>query len=307
MAMTPYGGNTDVIAALGTTPQERGLETQQFKAKFDEALKAFVTWFNATHKTEFDAHMADDANVNLLINGDFQVWQRGTSFNTELGYTADRWKIASTDGSYPLTVVKDVSGIKITPSGAPGFLQYFLEDSDFNRLNGKIVTLQISTNGVVTTSTFTATTNHVVNIGIVGVTPTIINWVKLEFGSHATPFVPRPFAEELAMCQRYFEKSYNYTDAPGTPSPVGDGAVVQTVPAYGNVYIPFRFKVVKRVKPTTTLYDDLGAAGKINVGGTNGTDFFGVSSTDSGGGLTTNNIPAITHIQFFWVADAEIY
>jgi len=55
MAMTPYGGNTDVIAALGTTPQERGLETQQFKAKFDEGLKGFVEWFNTTHKTEFEA------------------------------------------------------------------------------------------------------------------------------------------------------------------------------------------------------------------------------------------------------------
>jgi hypothetical protein len=60
MAMTPYGGNTDVIAALGTTPQERGLDTPQFKAKFDEGLKNFVAWFNDTHKTEFDAKADTD-------------------------------------------------------------------------------------------------------------------------------------------------------------------------------------------------------------------------------------------------------
>ena len=305
MAMTPYSGDTSVIGKLGTTPQERGLTTQQFKDKFDEGLKNFVTWFNATHNGEINAHMADDANPNLLINGDFQVWQRGTSFNTVSGYTADRWKIISTDGGYPLTVVKDVSGIKITPSGAPGFLRYFLEDSDFNRLNGKTVTLQVSQDGVVTISTFTVTTNLVVQIPVTS--ETIINWVKLELGSSATPFVPRPFAEELAMCQRYFEKSYNYTDAPGTPSPVGDGSITQTVPAAANVYLPFRFKVVKRVKPTITLYDNLGAAGKINVGGVNGTDFFSVSSHDGCGGLATNNIPTTTYVQFFWVADAEIY
>ena len=31
-----------------------------------------------------------------------------------------------------------------------------------------------------------------------------LKWVKLEKGSIATPFVPRLYAEELAMCQRYF-------------------------------------------------------------------------------------------------------
>jgi hypothetical protein len=55
MAMTTYTGNTSIISGLGTTPQERGLTADQFKAKFDEALTAFVTWFNTIHKTEFDA------------------------------------------------------------------------------------------------------------------------------------------------------------------------------------------------------------------------------------------------------------
>lgn len=61
MAMTPYSGNTDVIAALGTTPQERGLTTQKFKDKFDEAFKRFITeYFNTTHIGEIDAHLADN-------------------------------------------------------------------------------------------------------------------------------------------------------------------------------------------------------------------------------------------------------
>ena len=76
MAMTPYSGDTSVIGKLGTTPQERGLTTQQFKDKFDEGLKEFVTWFNSTHKTEFDAHLADNMAHGLqqvatisLLNG----------------------------------------------------------------------------------------------------------------------------------------------------------------------------------------------------------------------------------------------
>lgn len=31
-----------------------------------------------------------------------------------------------------------------------------------------------------------------------------IEWVKLELGSKATPFIPRPYGEELALCQRYY-------------------------------------------------------------------------------------------------------
>jgi len=62
MAMTPYSGDTSVIGKLGTTPQERGLTTQQFKDKFDEGLKNFVQWFNTAHKSEYDAHVADYTN-----------------------------------------------------------------------------------------------------------------------------------------------------------------------------------------------------------------------------------------------------
>jgi hypothetical protein len=55
MAMTEYTASVEVITNIGTTPEERALTTDQFKAKFDEGLKGFVEWFNTTHKTEFEA------------------------------------------------------------------------------------------------------------------------------------------------------------------------------------------------------------------------------------------------------------
>lgn len=67
MSMTQYSGETEVISKLGTTPQERGLSTEQFKAKFDEGLKGFVEWFNNTHKTQFDAK-AETTSLNALQN-----------------------------------------------------------------------------------------------------------------------------------------------------------------------------------------------------------------------------------------------
>lgn len=65
MAMTQYDGNVEIITNIGTTPNERGLTTEQFKAKFDEGLKTFVEWFNDTHKTEFDALAADTTKMPL--------------------------------------------------------------------------------------------------------------------------------------------------------------------------------------------------------------------------------------------------
>lgn len=76
MAMTPYSGDTSVIGKLGTTPQERGLTTQQFKDKFDEAFKSFIEdYFNTTHIGEINAHLADNvvhgitSNVTIYVDG----------------------------------------------------------------------------------------------------------------------------------------------------------------------------------------------------------------------------------------------
>jgi hypothetical protein len=73
MAMTQYTGDTEIITNIGTTPQERGLTADQFKAKFDEGLKAFVTWFNSVHKTEFDAHLAEAVSHALYVTRDLSL------------------------------------------------------------------------------------------------------------------------------------------------------------------------------------------------------------------------------------------
>jgi hypothetical protein len=68
---------------------------------------------------------------------------------------------------------------------------------------------------------------------------------KLEEGAAATPFVPRPFADELALCQRYFEVLTSQTGL----EVYGVGQCAST-----NRAISFyAFKAVKRVAPTLTL------------------------------------------------------
>ena len=59
-----------------------------------------------------------------------------------------------------------------------------------------------------------------------------IDWVKLELGSIATPFSPRPYAEELAMCQRYYQKitSSNVSSFAGFSGNAGTQAYI-TIPS----------------------------------------------------------------------------
>jgi hypothetical protein len=62
---------------------------------------------------------------------------------------------------------------------------------------------EIYTNTYTVSEDLTETESVFPQIGIPN--GSILNWVKLELGSTATAFSPRPYAEELAMCQRYFQ------------------------------------------------------------------------------------------------------
>ena len=154
ISLTPYSGDTSVIGKLGTTPQERGLTTQQFKDKFDEGLKAFVEWFNLTHKTEFEAvqtglvtHKADMAahgisHKNLLHNWDFRnpVNQRGFTSTTNAGYTIDRWQLP-TSGH---TVEAVSNGIKLIASKNANFSLCFAQYiENYKQFEGKTLTLSV--------------------------------------------------------------------------------------------------------------------------------------------------------------------
>ena len=99
-----------------------------------------------------------------------------------------------------------------------------------------------------------------------------VTGVQLELGSVATDFEHRSFGEELALCQRYYEKSYAQGVAVGTASRAGSvgsgGAQGQTSTGeIGGGTI--QFSVEKRVTPTVTFYDSAGTSGKgerLNAG-----------------------------------------
>ena len=134
--------------------------------------------------------------------------------------------------------------------------------------------------------------------------------VQLEQGSFCTPFDHRFYTEELALCQRYFQKSYEYATYPGTATSVG--AVMHTLSVNQAYASPgsVKFPVQMRATPTMTIYSaQSGTAGKVNADATDGngvaygeseTGAFFSRSNDSGG--TGNNV--IARVQY--TASAEL-
>ena len=95
-----------------------------------------------------------------------------------------------------------------------------------------------------------------------------ITGVQLEVGTQATTFTTAggSYGAELALCQRYFEKSYDTNVVAGTVTLAGiqgqvgaQGAV--TTGEIDNIGI---FKVTKRAAPTMAYWDDQGNSNRCN-------------------------------------------
>lgn len=230
-------------------------------AKIDAELKkAQDHRENTSNPHKVMADQVGAINPNLLINGDFQVWQRGISF-TGTGtaqYCADRWASFDITGKQGIHVEKSDEGLQfsnsIDPSHVMGISQTL--ESDFvQKLAGETVTfsarvkasqqidnlyirIKSSNSGVLSPAgTPTDYEQKIVSVGtefqtfsltwnipddVKGLefsimvlelpdteTTVTINWAKVEIGSVATEFSPRSYAEELAMCQRYYYNPYS--------------------------------------------------------------------------------------------------
>ena len=259
------------------------------------------------------------SNPNLLINGDFRVNQRGGSTYTQLGYTVDRWRI---DGGTPVVVTPNTDGgirINNTSSSNLYFIQYI---ENYNMLAGKIVSYSVKVNGTVYSNTFTMPSPFVANTGYgniftpfgviyfyyysdgkLGFTVQVnagqniyIDYAKLEIGSAATQFSPRPYAEELVMCQRYYNSVFVN----------GCSQIYQ-----GSIYFTKDLPTTMRVSPSLTMIDECYTytydgnyigVGTVTINSMRGSSI-SLKVTNS---AFTNNVVISTGI-FSIKLDAEIY
>ena len=307
---------------------------------------------------------------NVLINGEFQVWQRGTS-SSSVGYnTADRWRLHLSGASATASQGTFANGQTAVP-GNPQFymalnvttgndnagLQYRHEGTQ--QLNGEVYTLSfwaksatpatmtvgshsydasadVDDDNTVSPSTFTPTSSWqkftfkithsaMPNLGAYangdytlmsigqGSSTSTAAWkldlalVQFEKGEQATPFEHRSFGDELARCQRYYQKSYNYSVVPGTNTQIGATyQTTETTSSYASAGYT-AFSVRMRASPTITSYDYAGNSGKFR-GGADNIAVYIQAPGDSGFGNYANNVSIGAHsgVAIHYEAAAEL-
>ena len=138
-----------------------------------------------------------------------------------------------------------------------------------------------------------------------------ITGVQLEKGSTATSFDYRPYSTELALCQRYYEKSYSISVVPATNTAFGTVSLFTSSTPNGYLVGSRGFAVSKRDTPVITIYSPSGTAGTVADGNTTnyGTGQANQIAT-SGFGLQNisgaNYAPAGNLIYFHFVAVSEL-
>lgn len=274
------------------------------------------------------------SNPNLLINGNFAVNQRGSTTYSCTGntYTVDRWM-----GFSGLSVTKTDGGVTLSnTSSSAGMFQQKLENN-YSEFANKTVALSAKINGEIFSivgtipSTAPATQTNLLETNIEGSSGSAQNslrltyvsgrlsvniylqpneslsveFVKLEFGETATKFTPRLYAEELALCQRYYEK----IDISDISNKYQIFAYAKTNYALFNPQI--HLAVTKRIPPTITLYSSSTDAENYLYDSTQQKDVqfsIGYNTTKSFQLGNTNGDMFINDvIRGYFSADAEIY
>lgn len=224
------------IAATPTSYAESLPEFAPLTTYVSELLTKINNLIDGTTKVK-TAEKADVAtsaqnvsNPNLLLNGDFKINQRGkTSYTcTKNEYTVDRWL-----GANGLTVTASSNSISLSNTNSSGtvIFQQKLEEP-FLSFAGKTLCISATVDGnlyyasaqlptatptIATTLmskqiadgvtlqlAYLATNMLSAQISLAtGKTITLTN-AKLELGSSPTVFCSRPYAEELALCQRFY-------------------------------------------------------------------------------------------------------
>ena len=154
-----------------------------------------------------------------------------------------------------ITIAGDTTGTWLTTTGV-GMQVYF---------GLGVGSTYSGTAGSWAAAAYFSATSAVSVVGTSGAT-WYVTGIQLEVGSTATDFEYRSFGEELALCQRYFSKSYDYDVAPATANTVvGSTAVANAQVTINNrPFWGIEFPVTMRDNPTVTTFDYAGNSGKVN-------------------------------------------
>jgi len=219
----------------------------------------------------------------------------GSTRNYPFTYTissANTWEQKS------VTIAGDTTGTWLTTNGKGiGLILNLGAGSDFST----------------TANAWNGTTNKLAATGATSVVGTngatfYITGVQLEVGSQATGFEYRQYKQELALCQRYYEKSYLTSVVPATSTNVGMTSTYSTTTSSG-MGLTIKFSVTKRTTAAMTFYSGNGVAGTYSndFAGSGSAGNVTVSGTgDSSTAVYSSSGNAAGFVGVQWVATAEL-
>ena len=255
----------------------------------------------------FPANWGDlSQSRNAIINGNPIINQRGYVSGTATSggnqYTLDRWRVVTSGQSITWT---DSGNVRTVTAPAGGVEQVI---EGINLITG---TYTLNWTG---TATATVAGNAVTkggNVSITGGTDTTLRFssgtfslVQLEPGTVASGFERRSYGQELALCQRYYEKSYDIGTPLGT---AGFGNCIEDFYASALQPCRVRFQVSKRNAPTITIWDSAGNVAKYSINGvTSNITPAAVDNAGNSGFKIFTDGTAQTRASFHWSASAEL-
>lgn len=157
---------------------------------------------------------------NLLINGDFQVWQRGEALQVNgtggaIKYYIDLW--ATYTGDWEGTLNKVENGVKITTSSNNAYLLQNIDHLDLEigkqyivvaSINDTIhkITFKYGIDTPITEHLSILKTNYDTFVNVRGLkNKDIVNWVQLNKGSIECQHIKEDYSIALLRCQRYIQ------------------------------------------------------------------------------------------------------
>lgn len=128
VSAAPSGGNTIVTVTLDSGVVQAGansIEIHQSRTLGKAAFKGLGagSGLDADTLQGLEPGEIGASAGQPIINGDFSLWQRGTSFTTEGEYTADRW-LLELDAGVTTTVSRKL--VADTDTGLPGGVRHWL-------------------------------------------------------------------------------------------------------------------------------------------------------------------------------------
>ena len=165
--------------------------------------------------------------------------------------------VANTWEYKTLTVIGDTTGTWVTDNGIG--LKVWWSSGAGSTYSG--------TAGALTSSLIITPTGAVSVIGTLNATFQITG-VQLEVGTAATPFERRQYGQELALCQRYFQKTFNQTTAPAQNAGFDGNLTAPGSVTNVSINASWWFTCPMRAVPTvTTFAPDQASANWSDQGG----------------------------------------